>query len=191
MKPHIEQTINDLKTTVAQLNGMIQFLSDFGVGLDDPIFPVEVPVQNISTPLRQPLRPTQRKPNAGHKEPRRPPNNEPDVCAVARLAEPFTAPQLSKATGDTLKRAQNVLFRFKQRGFVTGTGDLGQYRRTSKFPHPAAPPVEKIRPTVTRTDLEKKLQDALKQRDHARENGRDSIVEMFQKEIDQLQAQLT
>lgn len=183
MKSHVEQTIESVEQTIRHHESQIATLRLVISGLQS-LCPASIPVQGAT-----PLRPTQRKSNAEHKVPRRPPNNEADVVAVARLAEPFTAPALSKATGDSLKRAQNVLFRFKKRGFVVGTGDLGQYRRTAKFPQPA-PPVEKIRPTVTRTDLEKKLADACKQRDHARENGRDSIVEMFQKEIDQLEAQL-
>jgi hypothetical protein len=49
-----------------------------------------------------------------------------------------------------------------------------------------------VKPTAPadRAKLESDLAAALKQRDHARQNGRDSIVEIFQRDIDNIESKL-
>ena len=110
------------------------------------------------------------------------------INAAAKLPEPFGPVALSKVSGLSKNGSASAILRWFMAGWVRKVA-YGKYERTAKFPASgpsAAPP----KPAESRAAIQKRLSDALKQRDHARENGRDAIVEIFQKEVEQLEAQL-
>jgi hypothetical protein len=109
--------------------------------------------------------------------------------AIARIAQPFGPAEVETAIGENRKTAGNFLQRARHEGWIKKTG-FGGWERTAKFPGGEA--AKPVTPSAggSREELKRKLADALKQRDHARAHGRDAMVELFQKDIDTLEAQL-
>ncbi len=106
---------------------------------------------------------------------------------IATLKEPFSAIDVRDAIGI---KGNGAVYRYEAQGFLTRT-EPGRYIRSKNFPKLApagAPPP--VQPVETRASLEKKLSQALKERDQARNNGRESIVDIFQRDIDRIERQL-
>ena len=195
MKQHIIDTITDIDTEITRLQLIRSGLHDmFGADLP-PSLGIErgtVSIDKVAAASRRcpPPRPSRLggKPSPSGRAARNP---ERIIAIVAKLPEPFGLTDLAKTAGMLKNSAASSINRMAAKGLVTKVG-YGAYKRTGKFPGgtSSADPHNSASTKQDRAALEKRLNDALKQRDHARENGRDTIVEVFQKEIDQLQAQL-
>lgn len=92
--------------------------------------------------------------------------------------------QVRGALSYAYKKGQLVLVQPGRPGYPA------QYRLSAKLKTAKPAPAPAAASKANREDLERKLADALKQRDHARSNGRDTMVDLFQKDIDALEAQL-
>jgi len=120
-----------------------------------------------------------------------------EICR--RLTEPFTPTDLAKASGLSKKGANSACFRWKVAGFIERVG-FGAYKRTRKFPGAGsapAPAAPKSAPVVSvpksskdRAKLQEELENAMRQRDYARGQNRQTMVDIFQKDIDRLTLQL-
>jgi hypothetical protein len=134
----------------------------------------------------------------------RPPKKQ-TVGLQARIMEvlpvcvsPFDGVLVHAALGDntvTVTQVQNCL------RYAANTGKLklvtegrpgfaAKYALKGRAASAAARPAPAARPTQPAQSIEQKIAAALKQRDHARSEGRESIAQMFQDQIDTLQAQL-
>lgn len=111
---------------------------------------------------------------------------------VLALTQPFGRVDVQTVLNVTEKAASGVVTRWKARGWLRSIG-YNKYERTAKFPGAkamGAKPEPAAKPSANREQLEAALKDACKQRDHARSNGRDTMVEMFQKDIDRIEQEL-
>lgn len=112
-----------------------------------------------------------------------------------RLPEPFSPTELAKSAGLSFKAAASAIGRWKKERLVTSAG-FGIYRRTAKFggaqkaeqKHPA-------RMTVPGLDsapmsLEEKLALAIKERDDAKAKGQQTLFEILEDKVANLQERL-
>lgn len=125
-----------------------------------------------------------------------------DHKTVKTLEKFSSLPDLLTASGMAAAGISSAtISRYKKIGWLLNPAPK-EYRRTAKFPRlevPAAAPSSErpspsranSAPPLDRNALQTKLANALKQRDHARENGREQMESIFQKEVDQLEAQLS
>lgn len=131
--------------------------------------------------------------------------NDPAIIEKGRnLPEPFGAREMMVALGaDKIKTGSNVVDNWARRGWLVRVG-VGRYKRGKTFGKVGASPpaaraavaLDKAAPAPVAAapagadKLRSELANALKQRDHARANGRDALVEMFQETVDKLEEQL-
>jgi len=114
------------------------------------------------------------------------------AAVLPKLKSPFDMNDLQRALGDrkiTANQCAKQLWyweRHKQHGVKLQTKGVSGV--PSKYVRAVTNPAE-IAPDK-RAALEKKLSDAIKQRDHAQANGREQLVEIFQKTIDAVSKEL-
>jgi hypothetical protein len=193
MQPHVQQTLTDIDTRIIGLQTFrAQLLTFFN---ETPPPENRVPDSNSAhqpeTNALQPGLCGQRRSSFHHFAHR--PGSHPGTIRheSPRISRPekrhpasLLCPRLAQAP---LTRSIRPLLKIPQtHGAERGTS------RPAATPKPIKrSPLSQAIPTEAATaDLEKKLADACKQRDQARSAGRETIVEMFQKEIDDLQAQI-
>jgi len=199
MQNHVEQTIIDLTNQILAITACrdsLVAIFSVAVGRRSPSAPSEhsdQPAARNLKPVRKPITKRSNSVKAARTE-----SAGNTIAAAASLADPITPASLSKASGLSKNGAFSAIHRWSKSGWVKKVGP-GKYSRTAKFPaaevgrrSPSAPSQPSAKPEVAnRADLERKLADALKQRDYARENNRAEIVSVFQREIDHLTAQLS
>lgn len=191
MQPHIEQTLKDIESELACLQTLKASLLKFCNGSSVPSSPAR--------PDRTALPAPRRKPSLGvnrvmSKSPAKTdyvdPRSIPNLRLGAKLPEPFRAVDLEHAG---IKGA-NTMYTWMHKGWVVRRPD-GKYVRTAKYPKldGAAAPSEVVAVPAKNPDratLQTKLDAALKQRDQALAAGRETIVELYQREVDKLSALL-
>ena len=182
MTKYIEDTLAALDLKISSLQNLRLLLAE--------AFSDSSPEDDAPAPA------TNGRPAARNKVKRRAPQSaQVAINAAAKLPEPFGPAALSKVSGLSKNGSASAILRWWKAGCVRKVA-YGKYERTAKFPVASAsipvssPSAALPKPAESRAALQKRLSDALKQRDHARENGRDAIVEIFQKEVEQLEAQL-
>ena len=189
MKPHIQQTLQDIDSKIAELEQLKTFITGFaGMDVGQPPAPAALrhsaPVSNGST--SKPARAVRA-------------SSADNIIICAKLKEPFRPNDFAERAGLSKNGGSSQVLRWLRAGYLKKVSP-GQYCRTAKFPSDllgaATHPKERAalraapEPKTSIAELEKARDDALKQRDHARANGRDSIVEVFQKDIDRIEAQI-
>jgi hypothetical protein len=218
MKPHIQETIQDLDFQIQLINAakasLLMIYGQPAVGHEVTSAPQDKPPvqknrKDPVKPAQKPLRPSRPLREA---TPKTSPSSRPGplspttiIPLLDKLQGPITNEAIQKVAGCNWKQASNAITRAKLKGLLVSTGKLGEYKRSvvghdvrSAAPvrKPAAPataPAREPAPATpkTKAHLESELATALRQRDHARENGRDTLADIFQKDIDRIEAQLT
>jgi hypothetical protein len=204
MKQHIQDTLTDINTRITELQALRDNFSRlFSVPASDlPEVGVALTIERGTATIRPPKpaspklstrKPAARKPAKSAAAP------NPLTDVVAKLPEPFNTADIVKASGCDQKKASNFLVTRKISGLVKPSGEPGKYIRTAKWnktingslkPAKPAPAAAPSLSAESRVELQTKLENAVRGRDYAREQGRDSIVEMFQNDINQLETQL-
>lgn len=185
--PHIQQTINILRFKIATLESVISTLLELDLTspASTPVLPPTPPLVNKVNPVNKvPSRPKSKSPSRPAAPAGVDPRSAKSVAIIATMPEPITFPAIAKAG---LK--DGVIYRMKDRGWLA-LHSPGQYLRTPKFPKLAQPSQPSPTPTPDRATLEKKLNEALRARDYARDQGREEVTAIYQKEIDTLETQL-
>jgi hypothetical protein len=123
----------------------------------------------------------------------------PNLRIIAGLPQPFTA----KQAADAGIKGGDTCYKYLRWGWLAKDGSA--FSLSAKFPRLEAvsptgltSPTRPTRPTspfetpakATRAELQSSLADALKGRDHALAQGRETIVEMYQQQIDKLEKQI-
>lgn len=203
MKQHIIDTLHDLDAEINRLENARQTLHDmFGADIPPALaFPqqappkptIKIPPPKAPKHIRTAHIPTgKRAPRGGSLLVER-------AGIVANLADPITADAVAKACKIERKAGENFITHAKAKGWLKRIGP-GQYAKTSKFP--GMPPQTKVAPAVVfapagkvvavpdQAELQAKLKNAMAHRDRARESGAAEMVELFQKEVDELSAKL-
>ena len=125
--------------------------------------------------------------------------NSTRMVQAAEGLRSFTSAELCAAAGSDRSNAMNYMLRWKRWGWVTVKD--GRYTKAEKWgqmpkrqssapgakrPAPiASPAAEHTRP-ISHDALAAQLEAALKQRDAARSAGRDTMVDMFQQDVDRI-----
>ncbi len=213
---HIAKTVLALENRIAEYHRMIEFLTQFD-SAQSGAAPAPLPltpglsqgkqraasrktVSTVSRPTNGSAIPRVSDPSVGG-TPASAGRTKPNPAAIIKIAfklkEPFGPTDLARAAGIMKSSAGSSITRWLSRGWIAKSG-YGEYNRTPAFGNsdqtsPTSPTSQTSptpAPAKSRADLERKLADACKQRDHAREQGRETMVEIFQKDIDRLEAQL-
>ena len=210
MKAHIEQTLADLGSEITRITTLRDtLLAHYGSLVPIPHITPDLPSSipsprgevapgfaGTTTRLNRPSSiPSPRgegrvRGNSNRrKSPARTAGAQLVIDAVAKLSQPFTGYDITTVTQLTKNGAGSAITRWHTNGWLKKIA-LGQYERTAKFPASAPATAAPAPRPETRSALEAKMQAAIKQRDYNRETGRDSLVEVYQREIDQLDTQL-
>jgi len=120
------------------------------------------------------------------------------LAFTGTLQEPFKAKAL-RDHGFSNAGTYTALERWKGLGWIKGSNAEG-WTRTNKWPaetlnaqraqHAQHAPHAVLRDGRNRKVIEQELAAACQQRDHARENGRSQMVDMFQSDVDRLEGEL-
>lgn len=173
MEECVKQTIEEAEKKIAELQKLVASLIEYFGGQSPAV--VTAPAAEVKRP----------KANGLNGKSGRLKEKQARAFGIGlKVREPFGPSSLAEALGITKRGGNSQINRWQQLGYVEKV-EYGQYRRTASFPG-ANGKVEQKETKGTKNDLEVKLALALKQRDAAREAGRETIVEMYQAEVDRL-----
>jgi hypothetical protein len=199
MQQHIIDTIKEIDSRIAWLASLRMNLESL---FATEINPEVEPLAQLRSPQTSAARPSA-KPNAKKKSTapiRAGDSTNRNMAACLKLEQPFTIKDLSAVTELTPNGANSCFTRWGKLGLVKRVS-FGQYERTAKFPNQSSMPLpprvkQVITVSIPGLDPEPKgttseqLEKALKDRDHARNQGNTTLERILQDKCDKLARQV-
>jgi hypothetical protein len=175
----IGKTISELQNDIDKRRAALEAL--------EALFPDVTPPAPEEKKVNRTFNPRAVRPRAKSGHSRRPRLDLMEACA--NLPQPFVVEDFAKAAGLKSKAASSNVYRWSAKGLLAKAGPgLWKWVGPTAQAATAAPPMAE--PEGASAKLVDEIEKACKERDRARENGRDKLADILQRKVDKLQAEL-